>query len=84
MRQIPDFIVIGAARSGTTAIHGYLRQSQQIFMPETKEPNFFAYAGEKLTVRGPGAEFINNSITDHDAYRALFKDAPENVFLGEA
>ena len=84
MRQIPDFIVIGAARSGTTAIHGYLRQSQQIFMPEAKEPNFFAYAGEKLTVRGPGAEFINNSITDHDAYRALFKDAPENVFLGEA
>ena len=80
----PDFLVIGAARAGTTALHAYLRQHPQIFMPSLKEPNFFAFQGEKLNCRGPGADYINNSITEPAQYSALFESAPEEAICGEA
>ena len=74
--NLPDFAVIGAARSGTTAIHAYLRQCPEIFMPDVKEPNFFAYQDQDLAVTGPGADMINNSITRLADYQALFAAAP--------
>ncbi len=84
MSDLPDFLIIGAARSGTTALHDYLRQHPGIFMPALKEPNFFAYEGTTPRCRGPGAEFINNSLTDQAAYRALFAPAPPGAVCGEA
>lgn len=82
--RLPDFLVIGAARAGTTALHSVLQQHPGIFMPDRKEPNFFAYEGETLACQGPGADYINNSVVDLDAYTALFADAPEAAHLGEA
>jgi Sulfotransferase domain len=38
---LPNFLVIGAAKAGTTSIYHYLRAHPQVFMPETKELNFF-------------------------------------------
>ncbi|MEP7205398.1 MAG: sulfotransferase, partial [Casimicrobiaceae bacterium] len=43
--SLPTFVVIGAARSGTTALYTYLRQHPRVFMTAPKEPNFFAFAG---------------------------------------
>jgi hypothetical protein len=84
MGRWPDFLVIGAARAGTTALHAYLRQAPDVFMPATKEPDFFAYAGQRLDCKGPGADFINNSVTDAARYLALFADAPPGALCGEA
>lgn len=84
MTVAPEFLVIGAARAGTTALYTFLRQHPQIFMPRVKEPNFFAFADEHLDCRGPGADFIINSVTSADAYRALFAAAPEGTIRGEA
>ncbi len=81
----PDFLVIGAARSGTTALYNYLKQHPDVFMPTAiKEPNFFCYEGLSLNVQGPGAEFINNSVTDPAAYAALFAGAGPGQVTGEA
>ena len=80
----PDFLIIGAARAGTTALHAYLRQHPDIFMPATKEMNYFAYVGETLAVKGPGADFINNAVTDAKGYAAFFRDAPQSSVTGEA
>nr|WP_070959181.1 sulfotransferase [Hyphomonas sp. Mor2] len=82
--RLPNFLVIGAARAGTTALHAYLRQHPDVFMPVNKEPNFFAFEDEDLDCQGPGADYINNSITDLADYTALFSDAPANACLGEA
>ena len=38
----PNFILIGAARSGTTSLHKYLESHPEIFMSEIKEINFFS------------------------------------------
>lgn len=82
--RMPDFLVIGAARAGTTALHAHLRQHPEIFMPAHKEPNFFAYEGQTLACKGPGADYINNSVVDLAAYQALFADAHAAEKCGEA
>lgn len=38
---LPNFLVIGAFKCGTTSLFEYLRSHPQIFMPEAKEVGFF-------------------------------------------
>jgi hypothetical protein len=37
-----DFVVIGAQKAGTTALHMYLRENSKIFLPPEKEAIFFS------------------------------------------
>ena len=39
--MLPTFLLIGAMKSGTTTLYGYLAQHPDVFMPALKEPNFF-------------------------------------------
>lgn len=41
MSRLPDFVVIGAQRSGTTSLYRYLDRHPDIFMAPTKEVHFF-------------------------------------------
>jgi hypothetical protein len=38
----PDFFILGAAKSGTTALYSFLRQHPEIYMSPVKEPVFFS------------------------------------------
>jgi sulfotransferase family protein len=38
---LPTFLVIGAPKAGTTSLYHYLREHPEIYMPETKEVDFF-------------------------------------------
>lgn len=40
--MLPNFIIIGAMKCGTTSLHFYLNQHPQIFMSQKKELNFFS------------------------------------------
>jgi hypothetical protein len=40
-QRVPDFFIVGHAKSGTTALYEMLRRHPQIFMPDGKEPWFF-------------------------------------------
>lgn len=46
----PNFLVIGAARSGTTSLHKYLESHPDSFMSDVKEINFFS--NEKYWIKG--------------------------------
>jgi hypothetical protein len=39
----PDFVVVGAPKCGTTAIHETLQQHPRLFLSGIKEPHYFAY-----------------------------------------
>lgn len=84
MDKTPSFMIIGAARAGTTALYDLVRQHPQVFMSAIKEPNYFAFEGEPLDWRGPGNEFVNNSVARWEDYTALFADAPAGMAMGEA
>lgn len=42
--MLPNFVVIGAVKAGTTSLYRYLQRHPQIFMARPKELNFFALA----------------------------------------
>ncbi len=78
---MPNFLVIGAAKSGTTSLYHYLKQHPQVYMSPTKEPKFFAFEGRKLDFRGPGYRTV---VTDIEEYRALFAGVSGEKAIGEA
>lgn len=82
---MPNFLIIGAAKSGTTSLYHYLKQHPQIYMSPIKEPKFFAFEGIIVDFRGPRDENLNRgTITEIEAYRALFQDVSNELAIGEA
>ena len=67
---MPNFLVIGAAKSGTTSLYFYLKQHPQIYMSPVKEPRFFALQGEQPDFRGPDdqREINRKCVTNIEAY----------------
>ena len=39
----PNFLVVGAAKAGSTSMYHYLRQHPEIFVSKVKEPHYFSY-----------------------------------------
>ena len=39
--RLPDFLIIGTAKAGTTTLYHYLQRHPQIWLPASKEPCFF-------------------------------------------
>jgi len=39
--KLPNFLCIGAPKSGTTSLYDVLKQHQDVFLPSFKEPHFF-------------------------------------------
>jgi hypothetical protein len=79
---LPNFIVIGAYKSGTTSLYNYLRQHPQIFMSRIKEPNFFAHEKKAGMMREEGKEV--RVIDNMDSYQDLFKGVTNEKAIGEA
>ena len=80
---LPTFLVVGAAKSGTTAVYDWLRQHPEIFMAAVKEPHFFS--GLQPPFTGPGDEQFNPPmVTTLEAYRALFAQSGSVSVRGEA
>ena len=79
-KQIPDFVVVGVAKAGTTSLFHYLNEFRNVYIPDRKECRFFS--GMKGDFVGPGASFQNDVITDYDEYTALFEDSKSEI-LGD-
>ncbi|MEM9542897.1 MAG: sulfotransferase [Cyanobacteria bacterium P01_E01_bin.42] len=80
---LPNFLILGAAKTATTSIYRYLKQHPQIFMSGAKEPNFFAFEGEPPNFRGP-RDLDEPTIIDIERYRTLFDSVTDELAIGEA
>lgn len=82
---MPNFLVFGAAKSGTTSVYKYLQQHPDVLMSSFKEPGFFAFEGEHPTLNGPGAQkWVDRwVVTDLEAYQKLFDYQGEKA-IGDA
>jgi hypothetical protein len=82
-RRLPDFFIVGHPKSGTTALYEMLRAHPQVFMPDVKEPRFFATdLRSRFQPRdaSPGLELPRTL----DEYLDLFAAAAPGQVLGEA
>jgi len=77
---LPNFLIVGAAKSGTSSLHNYLNQHPDIFMPtfknsiKVKEPRFLVK--DKICGRV-------NHIDNFKEYKKLFNNSSEKA-RGEA
>lgn len=67
---LPDFVIIGAMKCGTTTLQEQLAAQPSFFMSTPKEPNFFS--DDRIFARGMAW------------YEGLFANAPPGALKGEA
>ncbi|MGL5080471.1 MAG: sulfotransferase family protein [Microcoleaceae cyanobacterium] len=68
--QKPNFIIIGAAKSGTTTLYQYLCRHPHVYMSKPKEPDFFS--------------LDQNYARGMNWYSSLFEKAEPDQVCGEA
>ena len=85
LHRMPDFLVIGAGKSGTTSLDKYLDAHPSIFMSQRKDPGYFA--SEQYAIhpgmRPESIAYYQKFIGDEETYLQLFVDAHEHQLVGE-
>jgi len=74
---LPNLLIIGAAKSGTTSLHNYLNQHPDIFMSSPKEPHF-------LINKEIGVQRIPNAVVELGDYKKLFLGYRNKKYRGES
>ena len=83
--KIPNFLIVGAARSGTTSLYCYLKEHPEIYMSPLKEPKFFTAQSLKLPQNGPGDEAdAERTVREFKDYKKLFSKVHHEKAIGEA
>jgi len=83
--MLPNFLIVGAARSGTTSIWHYLKQHPEVYMSPVKEPRFMTAQFLKFPFRGIGDDKVEKSIVKNfDEYKMLFEKVNDEKAIGEA
>lgn len=84
-KRYPDFLIIGAGKSGTTSLDIYLNAHQEIFMSPRKDAGFFA--SEQYNISGDmlpeSIAYYKKFINNETEYCNLFSDASSNQITGE-
>lgn len=65
--SLPNFIIVGAPKAGTTTVHTALGNHPDIFVSSPKEPHYFSFIEEQKPSWG---------MQSRDEYEALFATAP--------
>ena len=84
--KLPTFLIVGAAKSGTSSLHRYLKEHPDIYMPKNKEPRFFVSSIHKnLNINDPRYElFSKTTVFSFENYIELFRDVNKEKAIGEA
>ncbi|NEP20385.1 MAG: sulfotransferase domain-containing protein [Leptolyngbya sp. SIO4C1] len=82
---LPNFLIIGAAKAGTTSIAQYMKQHPQIYISPVKEPYFFSFEGQTPNFQGPGdSDTFSYAVTRLADYEHLFDKVNGETAIGEA
>ena len=81
--KLPNFLIVGAAKSGTSSLHQYLLQHPDIFMPtfnkdgvSVKEPQFL--------IKSKVEKRLHFGIWEWKEYLSIFEGVKDQNVIGEA
>ena len=75
--NLPNLLIVGAAKCGTTSLHNYLKQHPDIFMTAHKEPHF-------LINSEIGTRRVHKAVTTLEAYKKMFETERDYRYKGES
>lgn len=82
---LPNLLIAGSAKCGTSSLHNYLAQHPEIFMSKKKEPRFITSQCGLLPLNGPKDHRVEKWIVkSYDEYCDLFKEADGYKVIGES
>ncbi|MCW2538086.1 MAG: Sulfotransferase [Modestobacter sp.] len=86
--HLPQFVIAGAPKAGTTALHAALATHPALYLSPVKEPKYYLTDGRpppRSGHRGPGdAHSAREWVWRRAQYRALFAGAPAGTVRGES
>lgn len=81
--KLPNFLIVGSAKSGTSSLHNYLNQHPEVFMPsynkegmKVKEPRFL--------IKDLVQHRLHNGVWNWEEYKSLFNDVKGEISIGES
>ena len=81
--NLPNFLIVGAAKSGTSSLHNYLNQHPEVFMPsynkegmKVKEPRFL--------IKDLVQHRLHNGVWNWEEYKSLFNEVKNEISIGES
>ncbi|MEC7646426.1 MAG: sulfotransferase [Bacteroidota bacterium] len=81
--KLPNFLIVGAAKCGTSSLHNYLNQHPDIFMPsynnlgmKVKEPRFL--------IKDLVKHRLPHGVWSFEEYQSLFMDVKKERLVGES
>ena len=81
---MPNFLIIGANKGGTTSLYNYLNQHPEIFMSPVKEPMFFTTVECNYTKEEKKSKGLSDAATTIEDYQKLFRGVENEKAIGEA
>ena len=84
--RLPDFLLLGAPKCGTSALHAALARHPGLYLSEPKEPKFFLTDGPPPTAGGGPGDVATwgEHVWRRADYQALFAGAPSAARCGES
>lgn len=82
---LPNFFIVGAAKSGTSSLDRYLNQHPNVYISAKKEAHYFSIPDFPSRFEGPGDDGMNDfTIRDKESYTRLFERVDNETAIGES
>jgi len=80
--RLPDIMLVGAAKSGTTSLAHQFTRHPRVFLPMAKkEPHFFSFNGQPPPYTD--AAFVKTLVWKPREYAALYAPAPADALIAD-
>ncbi|WP_026072373.1 sulfotransferase family protein [Nodosilinea nodulosa] len=81
---LPNFLIVGAAKAGTTSLYKYLSQHPQVYMSPRKEPRYFAPEYYTTFYHQAIGNLYREKGMSRQEYETLFDGVTNEIAIGEA
>lgn len=83
--RLPNFLIAGFPKCGSTSLHYYLSEHPEIFMPGQKELHYFTNPIISRLDKGPGDREVSKFfVRDFQAYKKFYKEVSLQKAVGDS
>lgn len=84
MKHFPNFLVIGAPKSGTTSLFYYIKQHPEIYLPVQKELHYFSFDKLVMNSNGPkDSQVLDGLCRTKDEYIKHYRNVKNEKAIGD-